>query len=42
MAASSDLGKKPKFSIAGHSRWLHQIAIQTGIHPFWYNDVDVF
>jgi len=33
--------KKSETAILDRSRWLHQIAVQGAIYPFWYNPVDV-
>jgi hypothetical protein len=33
--------KRTETAIGGLSRWLHQIAVQGAIYPFWHNPVDV-
>lgn len=35
-------GSRDKKTVSGCSHWLHSIAIQPTICPFWYNPVDVF
>jgi hypothetical protein len=34
------IGRNAKTAFPGYSHWLHQIAIQVPIFPFWHKPVD--